>query len=48
MRRKGVLITLLFLWVYLVGMGYLYPLIPFDRKKLARLLYRRPVTKKNS
>ena len=32
----------------LVGKGYLYPLIPFDRKKLARLLYRRPVTKKNS
>ena len=28
MRRKGVLITLLFLWIYLVGMGILlYPAI---------------------
>ena len=28
MRRKGVLMTLLFLWVYLVGMGILlYPAI---------------------
>ncbi len=32
----------------LVGKGYLYPLIPFDRKKLARLLYRRPINKHNS
>ncbi len=32
----------------LVGKGYLYPLIPFDRKKLARLLYRRPVGKHNT
>ena len=28
MRRKGILITLLFLWIYLVGMGILlYPAI---------------------
>ena len=28
MRRKGILMTLLFLWVYLVGMGILlYPAI---------------------
>ena len=28
MRRKGILITLLFLWIYLVGMGFLlYPAI---------------------
>ena len=32
----------------LVGKGYLYPLIPFDRKKLARLLYRRAINKHNS
>ena len=32
----------------LVGKGYLYPLIPFDRKKLKRLLYRCPISKDNS
>ena len=32
----------------LVGRGYLYPLIPLDRKKLARLLYRRPINRHNS
>ena len=32
----------------LVGRGYLYPLIPFDRKKLKRLLYRCPISKDNS
>ena len=46
----GIVITLMLIVTAkpLVGKGYLYPLIPFDRKKLARLLYRRPVTKKNS
>ena len=46
----GIVITLTLIVTAkpLVGKGYLYPLIPFDRKKLARLLYRRPVTKKNS
>ena len=46
----GIVITLTLIATAkpLVGKGYLYPLIPFDRKKLARLLYRRPVTKKNS
>ena len=48
--RGGIAITLTLIVTAkpLVGKGYLYPLIPFDRKKLARLLYRRPVTKKNS
>ena len=32
----------------MVGKGYLYPLIPFDRKKLKRLLYRCPISKDNS
>ena len=32
----------------LVGKSYLYPLIPFDRKKLKRLLYRCPISKDNS
>ena len=32
----------------LVGKGYLYPLIPFDRRKLLRLLYRRPINRHNS
>ncbi len=32
----------------LVGKGYLYPLIPFDGKKLKRLLYRAPISKDNS
>lgn len=31
-----------------VGRGYLYPLIPFNGKKLARLLIRRPITRENS
>ena len=31
-----------------VGKGYLYPLIPFDRRKLLRLLYRRPINRHNS
>ena len=38
MRRKGILITLLFLWIYLVGMGILlYPAINItnDGRKLA-------------
>ena len=43
-----IMLTLIVTAKPLVGKGYLYPLIPFDRKKLARLLYRRPVTKKNS
>lgn len=32
----------------LVGKGYLYPLIPFDGKKLKRLLYRAPISRDNS
>ena len=32
----------------LVGKGYLYPLIPFDGKKLKRLLHRVPISKDNS
>ena len=32
----------------LVGKGYLYPLIPFDGKKLKRLLHRVPIRKDNS
>ena len=32
----------------LVGRGYLYPLIPFDRKKLKHLLYRCPISRDNS
>ena len=28
--------------------GYLYPLIPFDRKKLKHLLYRCPISRDNS
>ena len=44
----AIMLTLIVTAKPLVGKGYLYPLIPFDRKKLARLLYRRPVTKKNS
>ena len=31
-----------------VGRGYLYPLIPFNGRKLARLLIRRPITRENS
>ncbi len=31
-----------------VGRGYLYPLFPFNAKKLARLLIRRPISKENS
>ena len=30
-----------------VGRGYLYPLIPFNGKKLARLLIRRPISREN-
>lgn len=46
----GIVITLTLIVTAkpLVGKGYLYPLIPFDRKKLARLLYRRPVTKRTA
>ena len=32
----------------LVGKGYLYPLIPFDGKKLKRLLHRVPISTDNS
>ena len=32
----------------LVGKGYLYPLIPFDGKKLKRLLHRVPIRRDNS
>ena len=32
----------------LVGKGYLYPLIPFDGKKLKRLLHRAPISRDNS
>ena len=32
----------------LVGKGYLYPLIPFDGKKLKRLLHRVPISRDNS
>ena len=31
-----------------VGKGYLYPLIPFNGKKLMRLLRRRPINKDNT
>ena len=46
----GVLFTLVLIATTkpLVGRGYLYPLIPFDRKKLKRLLYRCPINKDNS
>lgn len=32
----------------ILGKGYLYPLIPFDRKALGRLLVRQPISKKNT
>ena len=32
----------------ILGKGYLYPLLPFDRKALGRLLVRRPISKDNS
>lgn len=32
----------------LVGKGYLYPLIPFDGKKLKALLHRRPISRDNT
>ena len=32
----------------ILGRGYLYPLWPFDRKALGRLLVRRPISKDNS
>lgn len=32
----------------ILGRGYLYPLIPFDGKALARILIRRPISKDNS
>ena len=32
----------------ILGRGYLYPLWPFDRKALSRLLVRRPISKDNS
>ena len=46
----GVVLTLVLIATTkpLVGKGYLYPLIPFDRKKLKRLLYRCPISKDNS
>ena len=46
----GVLFTLVLIVSTkpLVGQGYLYPLIPFDRKKLKRLLYRCPISRDNS
>ena len=46
----GVLFTLVLIASTkpLVGRGYLYPLIPFDRKKLKRLLYRCPISRDNS
>ena len=46
----GVLFTLVLIVSTkpLVGRGYLYPLIPFDRKKLKRLLYRCPISRDNS
>ena len=31
-----------------VGKGYLYPLIPFNGKKLMRMLRRRPINKDNT
>ena len=46
----GILLTLVLIATTkpLVGKGYLYPLIPFDRRKLLRLLYRRPINRHNS
>ena len=46
----GVVLTLVLIATTkpLVGKGYLYPLIPFDRRKLLRLLYRRPINRHNS
>ena len=46
----GVLFTLVLIVSTkpLVGRGYLYPLIPFDRKKLKHLLYRCPISRDNS
>jgi len=32
----------------ILGKGYLYPLFPFDRKALGRLLVRQPISRKNS
>jgi stage V sporulation protein AF len=32
----------------LVGKGYLYPLIPFDGKRLKALLHRRPISRDNT
>ncbi|WP_409970014.1 spore germination protein [Bengtsoniella intestinalis] len=32
----------------IVGQGYLYPLIPFDKKAMGRLLVRRPISKDNT
>ncbi len=32
----------------IVGQGYLYPLIPFDKKAMGRLLIRRPISKDNT
>ena len=32
----------------LVGRGYLYPLIPYDGKKLRALLHRRPISRAGS
>ena len=32
----------------LVGRGYLYPLIPYDGKKLRALLHRRPISRENT
>ena len=32
----------------ILGKGYLYPIIPFDRKALGRLLVRQPISRKNS
>ena len=46
----GVLLTLILIATTkpLVGRGYLYPLLPFDGKKLRRLLYRHPISRHNS
>ncbi len=42
------LIVLLATTKPILGKGYLYPLIPFDGKALARLLVRQPISRGNS
>ena len=44
----AVTLTLIATTKPLVGKGYLYPLVPFDGKKLKRLLWRHPISGDNS